>query len=150
MKSLILLTAILSGFTASHGQCPDFSLRTVVDQSRIAAYKGGTRPRILRVVAKHRVLAEVKIPTDSDANGFSLIKAAKLNTGFFIEIEYGIRFHHQKRFIFRCVQNTFQLVKISDVTYDSSSEAGRNAPRISSKKVVPPIPITRFSLFDHL
>jgi hypothetical protein len=50
-----------------------------------------TEPKVVKIVAGDETKAAIKIPTDSDAQNFSLSSAKKTQKGFEITIEYGVQ-----------------------------------------------------------
>lgn len=48
-------------------------------------------------------------------------KLAKTKQGFEISIEYGSRYHYEKRFNFICRQNNFYLKRVKTTTFDKAN-----------------------------
>jgi len=109
-----------------------------------------TTPKLLNIVVGDKVMATVKIPTVSDANGFSLNWAKKTKEGFEISVEYGSRNHYQKQFNFICKKGNFYLYAVKVESFDKNDPKSMDEPDVKEIQITPNLPIEKFSLFDYL
>jgi len=126
-----------------------YSLVVVTDPDR-NAQNSGTVPRILKVVAGDETKAVIKIPTDSDANNFSLSSVEKTEEGFEITIEYGVRHYYRKQFDFICKGGEFYLHIVKVESFDEGDSESRKNWDKKEIKVRPNLPVEKFSIFDYL
>lgn len=109
-----------------------------------------TAPKILNIVVGNKIKTAIKIPTGSDANGFSLDSAEKTKEGFEIRIEYGTRYYYEKQFKFICKENNFYLYKVKTEMRDKNQPENWDEPNEKEVQIEPELPIERFSIFDYL
>lgn len=140
----------ISGTTERPVECSTLFLEVIKDEERARIDTGGSEPKIIRVKCGDMIMGNIKVPTDSDANGFSLLSAEKTSKGFAIAIEYGSRFHFEKKFFFDWMDNGFSLVRVESSLSDYADESSRNEPKTDVNELNPPIPLNHFSLFNYL
>lgn len=109
-----------------------------------------TVPKFLNIVVGDDVMAAIKIPTQSDANGFSLRSSKKTTEGFEIAISYGSRYYYRKQFNFICKEGSFYLYKVGVESFDKNDPGSMDKPDEKEIQIKPNLPIERFSLFDYL
>jgi hypothetical protein len=109
-----------------------------------------TVPKILNIVVGKKILNTIKIPTQSDANGFSLRSTEITKEGFEIKIEYGSRIYFQKQFNFICKEGNFYLYKVKVESFDKQDPESMNDWDEKEIKINPILPIEKFSIFDYL
>jgi hypothetical protein len=126
-----------------------YSLAVVPDPSR-KAQNSGTTPRILNIVSGGEIKAAIKIPTDSDAQGFALESTERTKAGFEITIEYGTRIYYRKRFNFTCKNGDFYLYQVKVESFDKFDPVSMNKWTRKEIKVRPNLPVEKFSIFDYL
>lgn len=126
-----------------------YSLVVVTDPER-ESQNLGTVPRILNIVVGDEVKTAIKIPTDSDAMGFSLSSTEKTKEGFEITIEYGSRYYYQKQFNFICKEDNFYLYKVKIESFDKNDPESMDNWDKKEIQIKPNLPIEKFSLFDYL
>ncbi|GEM_PF-1514080 len=126
-----------------------YSLVVVEDPSRNIE-ETVTTPKLLNIVVGDEVMTTVKIPTVSDANGFSLTWAKKTKEGFEISVEYGSRYHYQKQFNFICKEGNFYLYAVKVESFDKNDPESMDKPDEKEVQINPNLPIEKFSLFDYL
>ena len=121
----------------------------VVDPSR-KSQNLPTTPLILNILSGEQIEGAIKIPTDSDAQGFALNSAEKTKKGFEITIEYGTRIYYRKRFNFMCKKGKFYLYEVKVESFDKFDPVSMNKPTRKRIKVRPNLPVKKFSVFDYL
>jgi hypothetical protein len=126
-----------------------YSLVVVTDPDRDTE-KTITTPKILNIVAGDETRVAIRIPTYSDANGFSLRSAEKTKEGFEITIEYGTRYYYQKQFDFICKEGDFYLYKVKVESFDKFDPASRENWDRKEIEIKPNLPVGKFSIFDYL
>lgn len=129
---------------------PDgYSLVVVEDPSRNIE-EAVTTPKLLNIVVGDEVMTAIKIPTQSDANGFALNWAKKTKEGFEISVEYGSRYYFEKQFNFICKEDSFYLYKVKIESFDKNDPESMDKPDEKEIQIKPNLPIEKFSLFDYL
>ena len=126
-----------------------FRLVVVKDPER-ASQNLGTTPRILNVVAGDEIKVAIKVPTDSDAQGFSLVSTEKTKEGFEITIEYGSRIYYRKQFNFICKEGNFYLYQVKVENFDKHDPENMAKWDRKEQKIKPNLPIEKFSIFEYL
>src|SRR2546423_1696081 len=147
-----LKTTVVKNKNSKTLYCNDpngYSLVLVPDPDRDPK-KTVTDPTILNVVAGDEIKAAIKIPTDSDAQNFSLISTEKTKEGFEITIEYGVRYYYKKQFNFICKEGNFYLYKVKVESFDDADPKSRDNWDRKEIKIKPNLPIEKFSMFDYL
>jgi len=109
-----------------------------------------TVPKILNIVVGDEIKTTIKIPTDSDANGFSLDSAEKTKQGFEISIQYGTRYYYEKRFDFVCEEGSFYFYKVKTEIRDKNYPENWDKPDKKEIQIKPNLPIEKFSMLDYL
>lgn len=145
-------TAVVKNGNSKALDCNDpngYSLVVVEDPSRNIE-QTVTVPKILNIVVGDEIRTTIKIPTDSDANGFSLDSVEKTKEGFEIAIEYGTRYYHEKRFKFICKEGNLYLYKVKTEMRDKNFPENWDEPDKKEVQVKPELPIEKFSIFDYL
>jgi hypothetical protein len=110
----------------------------------------GSSPSVLNIVSGDQIRATIKIPTDSDAQGFALDSTKKMQHGFEITIEYGTRIFYRKQFEFLCSRGNFYLYEVKVESFDKFDPVSMNKPAKKRIRVRPNLPIKKFSIFDYL
>jgi hypothetical protein len=129
---------------------PDgYSLVVVKDTSRDARHSG-TLPRNLNIVGGDKIRTTIKIPTDTDAMGFSLRSAEKTREGFEITIDYGSRYYYRKQFNFICKENNFYLYKVKVESFDKHDSESMNNWRKEEIEIKPNLPVEKFLMTDYM
>ena len=152
VKNVNLKTTVIKNGDTMSLDCDDpsgYSLVVATDPER-AAQNLGTVPRILNIVAGDEIKVAIKVPTDSDAQNFSLNSTGKTKGGFEITIEYGTRYYYQKQFNFICKEGNFYLYKVKVESFDKFNPASRVNWTKKEIKINPNLPIEKFSIFDYL
>ncbi len=119
VKNANLKTTVVNNGTPATFDCENlnaYRLVVVTDPDR-ASQNSGTAPGILNIVAGDEVEVAIKLPTDSDAQNFSLDSAEKTKEGFNITIEYGSRYYYKKQFYFICKEGDFYLREARETAY---------------------------------
>jgi hypothetical protein len=94
------------------------------------------------------IIKKIKLPGQSDVNGFSLNWARETKEGFEISIEYGSRIYYQKEFSFICKQNNFYLSKLKIITFDKHNP--ETSGEAINKIIKPELPVEKFLISDFL
>lgn len=115
-----------------------------------ASQNSGTVPKILNVVVGDETKWAIKVPTDSDAMGFSMRPPEKTKEGFKIIIEYGSRNYYRKQLFFICKEGDFYLYKVNVESFDKNNPQSVDNWDRKEIKVEPNLPIEKFSIFDYL
>lgn len=126
-----------------------YGLVVVTDPER-ASQNSGSTPKILNVVVGDEIRAAIKVPTDSDAMGFSLKATEKTKEGFKVTIEYGSRYYYKKQFYFICKEGGFYLHRVIVESFDKNDPESMNNWDRKEVKIKPNLPIEKFSIFDYL
>lgn len=126
-----------------------FSLNVAEDSTR-NIMNTITVPKILNIVVGEKILNTIKIPTQSDANGFSLRSTEKTKKGFEITIEYGSRIYYQKQFNLICKEGNFYLYKVKVESFDKHDPESMSNWDEKESKIYPLLPVEKFSIFDYL
>lgn len=145
-------TAVVKNGNSKTLDCNDpnsYSLVVIEDTSRNIE-ETITVPKILNVVVGGDIKTSVKIPTQSDANGFSLSSTEKTKEGFEITIEYGSRYYYQKQFNFVCKEGNFYLYKVKVESFDKFNPESSDKPDEKEIQIKPNLPIEKFSILDYL
>jgi hypothetical protein len=151
-KNVNLNTAVFKNENSKPLDCDDpggYSLAVVADPER-ASQNLGTVPKILNVVAGDETRVAIKVPTDSNAQNFSLGSTEKTREGFEITIEYGTRIYYRKRFDFICKGGNFYLYNVRVESFDKFDPAGRENWDRKEIEVKPNLSVEKFSIFDYL
>jgi hypothetical protein len=152
VKNINLNTTVYKNEASEPLNCNDpngYSLVVVTDPER-ASQSGGTVPQILNVVSGDKIRVAIKVPTDSNAQNFSLRSTEKTKEGFEITIEYGTRYYYKKQFNFVCKEGDFYLYKMKVESFDKFDPVSREKWDRKEVKVEPNLPIEKFSIFDYL
>jgi hypothetical protein len=152
VKNANLKTTVVKNMDSKTLDCDDpiaYKLVVVTDPER-ASQNPVTVPEILNIVAGDETKVAIKIPTDSDAQNFSLDSTAKTKEGFEITIEYGTRYYYQKRFDLICKEGNFYLDKVKVTSFDKFDPASRANWDTKEIKIRPNLPVEKFSIFDYL
>jgi hypothetical protein len=152
VKNINLNTMIYKDETSKPLNCNDpngYSLVVITDPER-ASQNLGTVPQILNVVSGDKIRVAIKVPTDSNAQNFSLSSTEKTKEGFEITIEYGTRYYYKKQFNFVCKEGDFYLYKMKVESFDKFDSVSREKWDRKEVKVEPNLPIEKFSIFDYL
>jgi hypothetical protein len=126
-----------------------YSLVVATDPDRDPK-KSVTESKILNIVAGNEIKGAIKIPTDSDAQNFSLSSTEKTAEGFRITIEYGVRYYYRKQFNFICKEGDFYLNKVDVESFDDADPKSRDRWDRKEIKISPEVPVEKFSMFDYL
>lgn len=102
------------------------------------------------IVVGGELHASIKVPTDSDAQNFSLREPEKTSEGFKLTFDYGTRYHYDKEFDFICKEGKFYLYKMREESFDGFDAKSMNNPTVKEIKINPNLPIEKFSIFDYL
>jgi hypothetical protein len=152
VKNINLNTMVYKNETSEPLNCNDpngYSLVVITDPER-ASQNSGTVPQILNVVSGDKIRVAIKVPTDSNAQNFSLSSSEKTKEGFEITIEYGTRYYYKKQFNFVCKEGDFYLYKMQVESFDKFDSASREKWDRKEVKVEPNLSIEKFSIFDYL
>jgi hypothetical protein len=147
-----LKTTVVKNEGSKPLDCDDpngYSLVVVTDLSRDPE-KTITTPKNLNINVGDEIKVAIKIPTDSDAQNFSLTSTEKTKDGFEISIEYGTRYYYQKQFNFVCRKGAFYLYKVKVESFDKFDPGSRENWDRKEIKIKPNLPIEKFSIFDYL
>lgn len=106
------------------------------------------------IMQGEKVLKTIKLPGESEVNGFSLGWAKKTKAGFEIAIDYGTRIYYHKRFVFICKQRRFYLSRVIVESFDKLEPVKTKSGwefRIKTKviKVSPNLPLEKFIIDNY-
>ncbi len=116
-----------------------FELETVYDELRDA--------KNIKLTKNKKVEKIIKLPNQSEFNGFALNWVKKTQKGFEISLDYGSRFYYAKRFNFVCRKGKFFLNEIKVESFDK-----HNPEKWDSKtvKINPNMPLEKFLIKDYI
>lgn len=115
------------------------------DFNLVALYKNGSKS--VNITEGNTIRETIKLPSQSDVNGFSLNWARETKEGFEISIEYGSRYYYQKNFSFVCEQNNFYLSKVKVESFDKADPEKLKTKDI---EINPKLPIERFLITNFI
>jgi hypothetical protein len=147
-----LKTTVVENEDSKPLDCSDpnaYSLVVVADPER-ESQNPGTAPRVLNIVAGDEIRTAIKVPTDSDAQNFSLSSTEKTKEGFEITIEYGTRYYYKKQFDFICKEGDLYLYKVKVESFDKFDPKSRAKWDRKEIEIRPDRPVGKFSIFDYL
>lgn len=143
-------TAAVSNKNAKTLDCGDANSYNLVVEEDTSQDADDTFRKVLNVVVGDEIKTAIKIPTQADANGFSLNWAKKNKEGFEISIDYGSRYYFQKQFNFICKKGEFYLYQIKVESFDKHDRKSMENWDKKVIKIKPNLPIEKFSIFDYL
>jgi hypothetical protein len=152
VKNINLNTMVYKNETSKPLDCDDpdgYSLVVITDPER-ASQNLGTVPQILNVVSGDKIRVAIKVPTDSNAQNFSLSSTERTKEGFNITIEYGSRYYYKKQLYFICKEGDFYLHRVMVESFDKNDPKSMSNWSRKVVKIKPNLPIEKFSIFDYL
>ena len=116
-----------------------YEVEVVFDQDRKA------NNIVLVVGGKPRNI--VKLPNQSEVNGYALNWAKKTKEGIEISVEYGSRYYFGKRFLFDCKDGEFYLTRFNVESFDKYKPDKWTNKEV---RVRPAVPLGDFEITKYL
>lgn len=105
----------------------------------------------IRLVTSDGTVTNIlNMPSGNLIQNFGVDWAKKIFGGFEITVSWGTRIHHEKTFNFVCKQKSFVLTKIKHESFDTHFPEDSKKYQLSTKPVVPNLPLAKFVITDFL
>jgi hypothetical protein len=111
-----------------------------------AVYKNGKEN--IDLTQNANIVKTINLPTQSDAQGFSLNWAKQNKGGFEISIEWGSRNYYNKQFNFVCKKDKFYLNEVIINTFDKQDP--ENSWKKYRTRIKPALPLEKFLITDYM
>lgn len=103
--------------------------------------------RSIQLVTENRLMEEIKLPSKSEYNNFSLNWIRENNDGFEISIEWGTRVYIHKTFYFSCQREKFYFKRIKLNSFDKREP---ETDYIKDSLINFNVPLSDFKIHDYM
>lgn len=124
-----------------------YSLIVVKNPNR--KHQGDITPEDVNIVVGDEVVAKIELP-NAEVNNFVINSAEKTEEGFEIKAEWGLKYHYDLQYNFRCKEDNFYLYKVIIENFDWSDPVSRDKPSKKEIQIKPNLPLEKFSILDYL